>query len=109
VRAFLLTLGVMVSSPAAAHCYAIWHYPYPQHCGGSYVRHQIRASIYRVRSDPAPRVLVLNVHNNVGMNFKLPALNDDLAWDMPLETKEQLELYEGIQRVKAILLLPHGE
>ena len=74
-----------------------------------YARHQTRVHIYRVRSDPAPRVLVLNVHNNVEMNFKLPVLNDDLAWDMPLETKEQLELYDEIQRVRAILLLPHGE
>jgi hypothetical protein len=38
----------------------------------------------------------------------LPALVS-AVWTIPLETKEQLELYEGIQRKKAILLLPHGE
>jgi len=35
--AILLLLG----APADAHCYSVWHYPYPQHChagGGVYAR-----------------------------------------------------------------------
>ena len=50
--------------------------------------------------------LILNVHNTV--DFVLPALVS-VVWTIPLATKEQLELYEGMQRKKAILLLPHGE
>ena len=37
MKALILTLGVMVSQPAAAHCFTRWYYPYPQHCERSYV------------------------------------------------------------------------
>ena len=35
MRAFLAAaLMVLVAGRAEAHCYAVWKYPWPQHCGG---------------------------------------------------------------------------
>jgi hypothetical protein len=34
MRAWLIGgLAVMAVTPASAHCYSRWYYPYPQHCG----------------------------------------------------------------------------
>jgi hypothetical protein len=104
----IIVVALLWASPAVAcHHYLRWYYPYPQHCGGSYARHQERNHVHSVHSDPAPSPPIRSNHD-VGINFVLPALVS-AVWNIPLETKEQLELYEGIQRKKAILLLPHGD
>ena len=37
-RAALALAFVLAASPASPHCYSVWHYPTPQHCGGVYAR-----------------------------------------------------------------------
>ena len=103
-----VTLGVMFAQPASAcHRFHVWRYPYPQRCGGSY-EHQGRVRVPVVRVNPPVVASVRRVYAPE-LGFKLPLLVDDLAWDMPLETRTELELYEEIQRKAAILRLSHGE
>jgi hypothetical protein len=110
MKSTIMIAALLWASPAVAcHHYSRWYFPTPQHCGGSYVWHQRRIPIHRSGGNPVSAVPIRVIHDVPHDDIPLPILNDDLAWDMPLETKEQLELYDEIQRRKAILLLPHGE
>ena len=111
--ATITVLGaILVTSPASAHCFSRWYYHTPQHCGGSYVQpKRLHFHVTYAR----PRVIhrfrpyvVTHGMSAPAVNFVLPLLVS-VVWEIPLATKEQLELYEEMQRKKAILLLPHGE
>ena len=38
MKALALLLGLLASQPAHAHCFRVWKYLTPQHCGGVYAR-----------------------------------------------------------------------
>ena len=91
---------IMHPQPAAAcHKFSRWYYPYPQHCGVTHAR----LSHIRVLSNSYTVHSIANNHNVEGL--LLPTLDDNLAWDMPLETPVQLELYQGMQRQRALIKL----
>jgi len=33
MRGLVLIMGLLAASPASAHCYSVWRYPWAQHCG----------------------------------------------------------------------------
>ena len=34
----LIIAALLIAQPANAHCYSVWNYPTPQHCGGVHAR-----------------------------------------------------------------------
>jgi hypothetical protein len=76
-----LLLIIVIADPASAHCYRVWNYPTPQHCGGVYAR-------------VAPRPIPHAAHPN--NDLLLPDLS--AAWNVD-------DLSEGMQRLKALRLL----
>jgi hypothetical protein len=34
----LAIAALLIAQPAHAHCYSVWSYPWPQHCGGIHAR-----------------------------------------------------------------------
>ena len=94
---------LMHPQPAAAcHMFSRWYYPYPQHCGGSYAGHQRRIHVHSMHSNPPVHVAVRRV-NDVGVEFPLPDMNG--TWQTALGTKPELELWEEMQRKKALMLI----
>jgi hypothetical protein len=99
LRVIILT-GLFMSFSATAqacHKFSRWYYPFPQKCGVTHAR------LHHIRTVPniAPVHIVTNSHD-VESDILLPPLIDKLMWDMPLETPEQLELYQGLQRQRAL-------
>jgi hypothetical protein len=41
VKPAIAVIAVAIAGPADAHCYSVWNYPTPQHCGGLYARRHI--------------------------------------------------------------------
>ena len=94
----LLAIVVPQQPSYACHIYSHWRYPYPQRCG--IVTH------YHVRHIVAPvKVIARLPPANVQpakeqLNFKLPDLKG--TWQIALDTPVALELYQGMQRQRAI-------
>jgi hypothetical protein len=38
VKPAIAVIAIAIAGPADAHCYSIWNYKTPQHCGGLYAR-----------------------------------------------------------------------
>jgi hypothetical protein len=91
-----LTLGGI--NAANAHCYSRWYYPFPQNCGVAYRSHSHRMALLQLDTIPPIR------HNII--DIPLPDLNG--IWINETETPEQLELMEGMERVRAIRLLSNN-
>jgi hypothetical protein len=95
----VLIISIGLTNAADAHCYARWYYPWPQNCGGIYSRQSYRHSIVRsINSDTL-------VHVNA-YDIPLPDLSG--IWINSTETEEQLELMEGLDRIKAIKSLSNN-
>lgn len=59
MRLALALALLLAAEPASAHCYSVWKYPRPQHCGvrlaaHSEARRQLRAAALAVPIPPAP-------------------------------------------------------
>jgi hypothetical protein len=112
IATIIVLVTLLVPQSASAHCFSRWYYHTPQHCGGSYVQpKRLHFHVAYARSRVIHRVHPYVVTHGIpdpAIDFVLPALVS-IMWEIPLATKEQLELYEEMQRKKAILLLPHGE
>ena len=90
-----LVLLVATVHPAQSHCYRVWHYNVPQHCGGVYARTSpVRPHADRpvpppvVRADP---VVAIPIPDLTGM-----------VWDTALDTPGQLELSHDMERLRAL-------
>ena len=77
----------------ACHKYSRWYYPYPQRCG-----------IYARASVPV-RVLPSGVNPPVRPAPDLPLPDMSATWAGAMDTPAELELIEGMQRLKALRLL----
>lgn len=91
---------LLYATPADAKCYSVWRYPYPQNC---------RAVAYA----PPKRMARNDVHRPV---TPVPVVVDiplpELRWEsVPAmtDTKEGLEMLQGMQRLKALRSLTTGE
>ena len=97
MKAALVVLPlVAMAQPAHSHCYSVWHYNVPQHCGRSY----IRVAQEHV-PDPDPRDVSTPPARTDGVDIPLPSLTD-MTWDTSLDTSGQLELLRDIGRVAAL-------
>jgi hypothetical protein len=83
----VLTLWV---SPASAHCYSVWRYPYPQHCGGVYTR---TTAVRHAVAHP------------VEVRYDIPLPDMSATWGGAIDSELELSL----QRQKAIRQLTQGE
>lgn len=87
-------------SPAVAHCYEHWYYPWPQHCKAG-VAKQVNArdlkSLDRkvIRVQPPSSAPIQHAPE-----FVMPDMS--AAWETPGITKE---LYDGLERKRAIIIL----
>jgi hypothetical protein len=83
-----LTIALLWSAQANAHCYTRWYYPTPQKCGGIYSRQSHRPSI----------VHHVNTNSPVPVDdFTIPLPDLNANWGGMLDTKLELEL-----RLKAL-------
>lgn len=90
---------LLYATPVDAKCYSVWRYPYPQNC-----RAIAYAPLKRMASSnvlPPPRAVPAVV------DIPLPEL--DGVWATPLDTKEGLEMLQGMQRLKALRSLQTGD
>jgi len=92
----ILTVGL--ANAADAHCYARWYYPWPQNCGVAYRGHSRRVAFLQFDSNTP-------VHS-ITFNIPLPDMSG--IWINSTETEEQLELMEGLDRIKAIKSLSNN-
>ena len=107
IATIIVLVTLLVPQSASAHCFSRWYYPYPQHCGGSYARHQGRIPVHRLHSDFVANAVDRRDHD-VAVDFVLPTLINTV-WSIPLATREQLELYDDLRRKRAIMQMPSGE
>jgi hypothetical protein len=45
---------LLASTPVEAHCYSVWHYPWPQRCGA--IRDNTRIGLHHVLSLDRPEI-----------------------------------------------------
>jgi hypothetical protein len=83
-----LTIALLWSAQANAHCYTHWYYPYPQKCGGLYSRgHDRPPMVHRVDSRPSV----------VADDNTIPLPDMSAKWGGMLDTQLELQL-----RLKAL-------
>jgi hypothetical protein len=108
----MVTLGMLLlltlhPQPAAAcHHFSRWYYPTPQRCGYSPIGrgNELKTHQVGVRlSLPAPKKNYYVEVTSPTNDFPLPDLNG--TWQTALSTQQELELWEEMQRHKALLLL----
>ena len=98
--ALVLVLPLMlIGHPARGHCYSVWKYPTPQHCRGVYNR----VSPEHISYSPV-RPLPVPPDRPVDVDIPLPDLTD-ATWNIALDTPEQLELMQSMQRQRALRTL----
>jgi hypothetical protein len=90
-KTLTIALTIVMINRADAHCYSRWYYPYPQNCGVAYRSHSHRMALLQSNSI---------VTHSITYDIPLPDLNG--TWINETETPEQLELMEGMERVKAL-------
>lgn len=96
MRVALVLLLAAAAQPAQSHCYSVWRYPTPQHCGITYARvASVRMVAANSDSVPVPPV------RDPGLDLPLPDLTA-MTWDTPLDTPGQLELAHDMERLKAL-------
>jgi hypothetical protein len=88
----VLALIGITHGDAEAHCYSVWHYNYPQRCGGVYARSNRAYVGDRVPATP-PIPVVRPPDNDASADIPLP----DLAAFWVLD-----DTSEALQRLKAI-------
>jgi hypothetical protein len=81
----VLLLGV---SPANAHCYSTWKYPWPQHCGGVYARTKTAYRGSAMVPVPSPRPVSVTASDQ---DIILPNLNN-VTWGGAMDTELELEM-----------------
>jgi hypothetical protein len=94
----VLIISIGLTNAADAHCYSHWYYPFPQNCGVAYRSHSHRMALLQFDS-------TVPVHS-VTYDIPLPDLSG--IWINSTETEEQLELMEGLDRIKAIKSLSNN-
>jgi len=77
----VLTIGV---TPVQAHCFRVWNYPTPQHCGGVYNR-ATKSKLYPIEVAPLP-----------AREIPLPDLSGIWENNAPQITQDQLDHLKGI-------------
>lgn len=98
--ALALLLGVIFTATGeagACHRFSVWKYPYPQRC-------KVIAYVPR-------RIVPIAAHNvarSAVLNLRVPDIplpDMSATWGPPLDTPAELELIQGMQRLKALRLL----
>jgi hypothetical protein len=97
-KAIIITLTLMVTNAANAHCYSRWYYPFPQNCGVAYRSHSHRMALLQHN-------ITSTIHPVI---YDIPIPDMSGIWINSTETEEQLELMEAMERVKAIRLLSNN-
>ena len=99
MRRIALALALLAATPVEAHCYSVWRYPWPQHCGVKRSPFASETKPLRFRSE-APFASRANVGQdgpmraNVGPEIALPGL-----------ARADLEEPEADEATRARLLL----
>ena len=97
-KILVITLTIWVTNAANAHCYSRWYYQFPQNCGVAYRSHSHRMALLQLDTIPPARP--------VSIDIPLPDMTG--IWINSIETPEQLELLESMDRLKAIRLLSNN-
>lgn len=101
VRLAVAALAMVAACPVQAHCYSVWKYPSPQHCGVVGSPH-VRVAVARVaaREDepmPTPRpVEPLRSQPDI----LLPDIDSPLPTEPPPDEKDQILHALGIKMLK---------
>lgn len=96
MKYWLVALQLLIVSPVSAHCYSIWRYPWKQNC---------RVVTTYVPRKPVGNLNIYPPDNNPVRDIDIPIPNLTGVWISPMDTPEQLELVQGMQRLKALRLL----
>lgn len=99
MKAATIIAAGMLHAHSLCHHYRVWHYPYPQRCtvlAYAPPKHLVGAELHR----PAP----MPAHD---IDIPLPDMS--ATWGEALDTKEELELIQGMQRLRALRLLSTGD
>lgn len=94
-----LVAMILIASPAEAHCYATWKYPWPQHCG---VSPPVRAAVARVAAReemPTPAPLPVGLREQPDIPAP-PLLTAPTLNPPPDEWNEQMLHAVGIEELK---------
>jgi len=103
-----LALALLAATPVEAHCYSVWRYPWPQHCGVKRSPFASETKPLRFRSE-APFASRANVGQdgpmraNVGPEIALPGLAR-----ADLEEPEADEATRARLLLRAALEVPDG-
>ena len=94
----VIAVALLWASSAQAHCFTIWHYKTPQHCGLlKNAQKNFRENRF---SNPAIVRAVFHPPMDVVPAILLPDMT--MTWEVPGISRE---LYDGIKRRRAILLM----
>ena len=76
----LLVFGESITAPAAAHCYSVWRYPWPQRCGAARqmmrrpVLHSVAASSVPNQERPGNEARLVRLVPGPDYEIPLPSL-----------------------------------
>ena len=87
MRLLIVVLCLIAPEYAYAHCYKRWYYPWPQNCG--YSHSYSRSSVRYQR------------HYAIPTTPYIPIPDMTATWEATVSR----ELYEGMQRKRALILL----
>ena len=94
MRLLLVLAALLASTPVEAHCFARWHYPWPQRCGA--VRQMVRLA----------RVIPNQEHAaNEAATRATRAIPDGLEIPLPSLARADLDGGEADEAVRAKVLL----
>jgi hypothetical protein len=93
MRAFIFAAALIATSTAQAqHCYSIWHYKQPQHCGGAVRVAVARGSAWEETPLPLPRPVELREQPDIPLPDvvsppeRIPPGRDDMLRALGIES-----------------------
>ena len=86
--AALVLLTPLFATPASSHCFSVWNYPTPQHCGGVYNRasHEWYVEIVPpIRDERSPQ----DIKDQAEHDAAVAAHHNEINFLMSLQPKEE--------------------